>query len=187
MSHGTEHHLEEAHHAQHAQHDPFDKRVAISMAIVAATLACVTLLSHRAHNETISNLTEASNQWGYYQSKKNREYMYEADIELLALLAKDPKMSDAPARAEKQMSEWKDKGSGYKKETEEIKEKAEHHNHASHESHRQSNFFDGGELGTEMALIFCSIALLTKKQGCWYAGILVGVIGLGVAYSLMSL
>jgi hypothetical protein len=34
--------------------DPFDRHVAMSMAIVAALLACVTMLSHRAHTETLS-------------------------------------------------------------------------------------------------------------------------------------
>src|SRR4051812_34094187 len=71
MAHGTEHHLEEAHHAEHARHDPFDRRVAMTMAIVAAALACVTMLSHRAHNETLKNTTEAANQWAYFQAKKN--------------------------------------------------------------------------------------------------------------------
>ena len=51
MSHGTEHHLEHAEHAQHQAHDPFDRRVAVSMAIMAAVLAGVTLASHRGHTE----------------------------------------------------------------------------------------------------------------------------------------
>ena len=36
MSQGTEHHVEEAEHAAHAAHNPFDRKVALSMAIVAA-------------------------------------------------------------------------------------------------------------------------------------------------------
>ena len=92
MSHGTEHHVEESHHAEHASHDEFTKRVAMSMAIIAAALAFVTLLSHRSHNATIQNqirsndnLTEASDKWGYFQAKKNRQYMLEADAQLLAV------------------------------------------------------------------------------------------------------
>lgn len=53
MSHGPEHQIEHAEHAVHASHDEFNKRVTMSIAIVAALLACVTMLGHRAHNETL--------------------------------------------------------------------------------------------------------------------------------------
>src|SRR5207237_3555229 len=83
MTHGTEHHLEHAEHVQHHAHDPFDRRVAMTMAIVAAVLACGGMLSHRTHNETLKlhimandDITEASTRWGYYQAKHNRGYQY---------------------------------------------------------------------------------------------------------------
>jgi len=53
MAHGPEQHIEHAEHAVHATHDEFNKRVTMSIAIVAAVLACVTMLGHRAHNETL--------------------------------------------------------------------------------------------------------------------------------------
>src|SRR5438128_12696260 len=81
----TEQHLEHAEHAEHAAHNPFDRRVAISIAVTAALLYCATLLSHRAHTMTLSlqqeatdEFTKASNQWNYFQSKKNRQYLFEA-------------------------------------------------------------------------------------------------------------
>jgi hypothetical protein len=81
MEHGTEQHLEHAEHAQHAAHDPFNKRVALTMAIIAAVLAAFSMLSHRAHNDTLLYKGEetkfharASDQWNYYQAKKQRGY-----------------------------------------------------------------------------------------------------------------
>src|SRR4051812_45637120 len=89
--HGTAH--EEAAHAQHASHDPFDRRVAITMVVIAAVLAGVKVLGHRAHNDVlrynieagqkrteadtlhtkaVAASTRASNQWSYYQAKKLR-------------------------------------------------------------------------------------------------------------------
>src|SRR5205809_46177 len=89
MSPGPVHHIEHAAHAAHAARDPFDKRVTMTIAIVAALLACVTLLSHRAHNDTTSlqiesndALTEATDKWNYFQSKKNRQYLYESMAKL---------------------------------------------------------------------------------------------------------
>src|SRR5437899_7973243 len=94
MSHRPEHHIEHAEHAAHAAHDPFERRVTLSIAITAAVLASVTLLSHRAHNATLhlqleanDAFSQASNEWNYFQSKKNRLYLYEtADTETDMLL-----------------------------------------------------------------------------------------------------
>ena len=61
MTHGPDHHIEEAEHAAHAAHHPFDRLVAMTIAIVAAFLACATMLSHRAHTRTLQLQMEANN------------------------------------------------------------------------------------------------------------------------------
>lgn len=191
MSHGTEHHLEEAHHAEHAAHDDFTKRVAMTMAIVAAALAFVTLLSHRSHNATIQNqikandhLTEASNKWAYYQAKKNRQYMLEADAEMLAVLPRDTGKLGAAERADQLVARWQKNAANYKEESAEIEaearqltETATRYEKDAHRTHLESNFFDVGELGIELALVLCSIAVLTKRTPFWLTGIAVGAAG----------
>ena len=47
--------------------------------------------------------------------------------------------------------------------------------------------FDLGELGIELALVFCSLAVLTKRLGFWYSGISVGLIGGVVALTAFLL
>jgi hypothetical protein len=60
MSHdSTEHHLEEAHHA-HEHGDDFNKRVAMSMVVIAALLATVKVIGHRSHNDTLRYQIEAN-------------------------------------------------------------------------------------------------------------------------------
>ena len=181
MSEGTEHHLEEAEHAQHAAHHPFDKRVAMTMAIVAAALAAVTLLSHRAHADFLGKKTEESDQWSYFQSKKNRGYMYEADAALVKALSKDAPESDAGRKAADLEAKWQERARQYEADSKEIEEKANHVKHEGHVAHLSGNFFDLGELGIELALILCSIAVLTKRHPFWIAGILSGVVGVVVA------
>jgi Domain of unknown function (DUF4337) len=195
MSHGTEHHVEEAHHAEHASHDEFTKRVAMTMAIVAAALAFVTLLSHRAHNETIQNqiksndhLTEASDKWGYYQAKKNRQYMLEADARMLALLAKDANQPDAAKRTDTVLAEWDKSATKYKEESADLEKEAREltaeskkDEHTAHVTHLKGNLFDLGELGIELALVLCSIAVLTKRSPFWLTGITIGTVGFAVA------
>ena len=58
-------------HAEHAR-EPFDKRVAATMAIIAALLAVVSVLGHIATTEELLNQQKASDQWAYYQAKSIR-------------------------------------------------------------------------------------------------------------------
>jgi hypothetical protein len=197
MSHGTEHHLEHAEHVQHQAHDPFDRRVAMTMAIVAAVLACVIMLSHRAHNKTLQlqieandNLTKASDQWGYFQAKKNRQYLYEATADLLGVTAKDPQNTDAGSQAAKRIEDWKNRAGEYSQDAKKIENEArelgrkadELHKEAEH-IHHEADRFDYGELGIEIALVLCSVAILTKQRGFWLSGIVVGLVGAAAAVS----
>jgi Domain of unknown function (DUF4337) len=89
MTHSAEHHIEHAEHAAHAIGDRFNKQVTMSIAIVAAVLACVTMLGHRAHNDTLlaqgqalklqneasNSSTEAANKWAYYQTKNTFNFL----------------------------------------------------------------------------------------------------------------
>jgi hypothetical protein len=195
MSQGTEQHLEHAEHARHAAHDPFDRRVAMTMAIIAAMLALVTMLSHREHNETLlhqaeSNIfqTQANDQWNYFQVKKNRGYMDQAWVELVPLLAKDSHNSDSETKSAQLVNKYQGLVAKYKKESAEAKEQAEKleeqakkSKEASERAHHRADHFDYGELGVEVALVLCSIAVLTKNSRLWASGIVIGLIGFAAA------
>jgi hypothetical protein len=106
MSEGTEGHLEHAEHAQHHAHHPFDRRVAMTMAIMAAVLAGVTLVSHRGHTATLllnseatTFHTKAADEWNFYQAKNIRSHEYQAFLLAHAMLAKDSVRHDEEAGA----------------------------------------------------------------------------------------
>ena len=104
MSHGPEHQIEHAENAAHAAHDPFDRRVTISIAIVAAVLAGVTMLGHRAHNETLKLQGEAlqaqteggikhslsANKWAQYQAQNKPDI---ADVRQHGMAGLGPKVT----------------------------------------------------------------------------------------------
>jgi ferric-dicitrate binding protein FerR (iron transport regulator) len=186
----TEHHLEHAEHAQHAAHSPFDRRVTMTIAIIAAMLACVTLLSHRAHNETLAlqieageNETKATNEWNHYQAKKVRQYMYEAFAEQTRLTTNaDDK------EVEKKITAWQHKADTYQRDLYDLDQAAKRfgleartRKAESLHLHHISNWYDMGELGIEIALVFCAIAVLTKRHPFWFGGIGVGVLGVTLA------
>jgi hypothetical protein len=122
----TEHHLEHAEHIQHAALKPFDRQVAMTMAIIAAGLAGVTLLSHRGHNETLSLETEAnilhtkaniahtraSDQWGFYQAKNIRSHEFKAYLDLASFLPSEPVKDLARQKAIKSWTDQVEKYDG---------------------------------------------------------------------------
>ena len=95
---------EEAEHASHHAQDPFDKRVAMSMVVIAAILAMVKVLGHRTHNDTLAYRIEAgvhhtqeSDQWNFFQAKKMREVLARQDAKLLLHLSTPAKDGPTPA------------------------------------------------------------------------------------------
>jgi Domain of unknown function (DUF4337) len=101
MSHGPEHQIEHAEHAVHAAGDDFNRMVTMSIAIVAAVLACVTMLGHRAHNDTLRlqgealelqtkasiKSTETANKWAYYQGKNTFNLLSEITLDTLKVVS----------------------------------------------------------------------------------------------------
>jgi hypothetical protein len=204
MSHGPEHQIEHAEHAAHAAHDPFDRHVTVSIAMVAAVLAGVTMLGHRAHNETLVHQGEAlrhqtlaavksndaTNKWGQFQALNIRGHMYGAFGEFAEELSADNPKLKVKARA------WRDKSNVYeteklppiKKEAETFvaesraeEKEAEQALHESHAMHGRTMFFDFGELGLQLGVVLCSLAILTKMRGFWYAGLGCSAVGLVLA------
>jgi hypothetical protein len=89
MSHG--HASQEGEHAAHHASDPFDRKVAMSMVVIAALLAAVKVLGHRTHNETLAYQikagvahTQESDQWNFFQAKKMREVISELRATMLS-------------------------------------------------------------------------------------------------------
>lgn len=114
---GTHEHLEHAEHAGHGA-DPFTMRVAMTMAIIAAILAAVSLVGHRKHNENLiligeanrhrteaaAHRVEASNLFAWYQSKRLRVEQARTNIKMTELLAAAP---DSAKKREDAVAAWK--------------------------------------------------------------------------------
>lgn len=185
--------LEHIEHTKHAAHNSFDKKVAMTMAIVAAALAAVTLASHRSHTETLQYQTEAgikqneaTNKWGYYQAKNIRRHEYEASAKMLASAAKAPGQEKD---AEDTIADWKKKSKQYsdtdlpklEEEAKDLEKEVKTLKEESHHAHERGTRFDLGELGIELSLVLCSLAVLTKRAAFWFSGMAIGVVGAAVA------
>ncbi len=156
-------------HAEHAQ-GPFDKRVAASMAIIAALLAIVSVLGHLTTTEELLEQQKASDQWSYYQAKSIRRYESEIARDIFASM-KNEKLSEQYVKnAEK-----------YKKDDEEIQKEAKELENESHLKGKKALRFHFGEVFLEVAIVFASLAILSKRELIWYAALVLALVGAGIA------
>ena len=207
MGHGPEHHIEHAEHAQHAAHDPFDRRVTVSIALVAAVLAGVTMAGHRAHNQTLQYQGEAldhqtsagiahskaANMWALYQAQNIRGHMYLALANLLEVSdsaaekneARSKLASDWKAKRDKYenetLPEWKGKAESLTRQGEKAEAQAQKALQKSHAVHARADRFDFGELGLQLGVVLCSLAILTKGKSFWFLGLTCALVGLLLA------
>ncbi|HJZ91696.1 MAG TPA: DUF4337 domain-containing protein [Gemmataceae bacterium] len=203
----THEHLEQAEHAQHA-FSGFDRKVVMTIAVIAAALAGVSVLGHRAHNQVLSLQAESnrlrteaaaarvetSNQFAWYQAKRQRQAQSESFLRVLAVLPIDPAQESARksaeakwaadvAKYEKELPEMEAKGHELEKESKRLDRQAEDKLHESHFVHRQANRLDIGHLAVELGLVLGSIAVLTKRRAFWLSGIVACVLGLALTGS----
>ncbi len=146
-----------------------EKRIGLTMAITAVLLAVATMLAHRSTTEEVLLQTRAADQWSYYQAKNIRSHIYTADAEMAAL-------SGAQARSlvnKLQGLARKEKTGAGAVQMEARKLEGETRT-ASH----QSTLFDLGEIAFEVAIVLCSISLLTEIPLFWRSSFVASAAGL---------
>jgi len=163
-------------HAEHAK-EPFERRVAVSMAIIAAALAIVSVLGHIFGNEELLAQQKASDQWAYYQATAIRRY----DSEIARDLAKVLDSAKAPAPVEKYAKNL----DRYEKEGDEIQEEAKKLEAESKLRGQQALRLHIGEVFLEIGIVFASLAILTKRAMVFSTAIVSALIGVGIALTTL--
>jgi len=155
---------------EHAR-EPFDKKVAVTMAAIAALLAIVTVFGHILSSEELLAQQKASDQWAYYQAKAIRRY--ESDIARDVLAA----MSAGQSGVQKYAANV----TRYEKEGNEIQAEAQKLEDESHVRGHQALRVHFGEVFLEIGIVLASLAILTKRKDIWYVALLSAAGGLSVA------
>lgn len=162
-------------HIEHA-HEHGQKRIGISMAVMAVLLAVATMLGHRMHTEEVLLQTKANDQWSYFQAKNIRSHMYGADAELAAL---------SGASGSTLVTSFKERGESQRKEAEEIKQAAEELEAEAHHAAKWADHFDMSEIFFEIAIVLSSISLLVGTPLYLRGAYVSTVIGLLVALTVL--
>ena len=173
------HEIMEAHEAPGSQEDSrLTLPVAVTLSILAVLVAIATLLGHRASTEEIILQTKATDQWALFQAKNIRLHEMQGFADLLATLSPVDKEKTEALR-EKYLKEI----DRYEQEKDEVSEQAKELEKERESSSRRADRYEAGEVILEIALIICSLTLLTKKRIFWLSGIALGLIGLGTTLS----
>ncbi len=160
-------------HTEHAK-EPFDKKVAVTMAIIAASLAIVSVLGQVFSTEELLAQQQASDQWAYYQAKSIRRY--ESDI------ARDLFRTAATGEANAKSAEtYSANAERYEKEGEEIQTEARKLETESRLKGQEALRMHIGEVFLEVGIVFASLAILTKRRVVWSTSIVSACIGVGIA------
>jgi hypothetical protein len=159
--------------AEHA-HAPFDKRVAATMAILAAALAIVAVFGHLFTTEELLEQQKASDQWSYYQAKSIRRYTSEFARDLFQSM-NNGQMSQAYAKNVEK----------YRKDDEEIQKEAQSLEKESQAKGHQALRLHFGEVFLEIGIVFASLAILTKRSALWFVAIALGAAGAAVALTTL--
>jgi Domain of unknown function (DUF4337) len=143
----------------------------------------------------------AGKQWQYYGTKNLVSFESEIMVDQLDVLptseSREAKLKEFREKYaayvqkyKKKLPEMEAKGHAIEKKVDEhiaaaeakIKEYQEILNE-SHVTHEKGNRFDYGELGLQLGVVLCSLAILTKGRGFWIVGIVASVVGAAIAMS----
>jgi len=135
-----------------------ERLVGLTMAVIAALLAASTLMGHRLHTEEVVAQTKSADGWAYYQAKNTRSQMYAADAKLAELVGQQGASTAAA---------WTKKADEERQQADDIRGENERLDRSTEETARRATFFDISEISLEIAIVLCSITLLTKAKLFW--------------------
>ena len=153
--------------------DPFDKRVALTIAILAICLSFIASLGDNAKTSAILRTSETSDQWNYFQAKSTKALLAAMHGDLIMRLSTDERSGDARDRAiqlGKDAQRYDIEKAEIKKEAESLVAQAKHFS-------RINDRCDQAALLLQIAVIVCSVAILGQSHKFWWLGLLLGSAG----------
>ena len=155
--------------------DPFEKRVAVTIAIIAIFLSFVGNFGEKSRTEAIIKTNEASDQWGYFQAKGIKSQMAGMQADLLGNSA-TASTEATKAGAAKLVTQ----SERYEGEKAEIKTKAEELQHEAKHELSVNERCERAALFLQLAVVLCSVSILARSHIFWIVGMLTGATGVVV-------
>lgn len=162
---------------------PFEKRVALTIAILAVILSFIGNRGDNAKTEAILKTNEATNKWGYFQAKSIKGQLSKIESDLLLNLSGANISEKTSALVEKLKAD----AERYESEKTEIKTEAEHlTTEARHESDINDHC-DHAALFLQIGVVVCSVSILSGWRPFWLIGIGLGIVGMAFGIAAFTL
>lgn len=166
------------HHAENDEH----KRIGIFIAILAVIMAVVGAFAKGEANEMIVKEVKASNGFAWYQSKRQRSYLNELELKRIDFLLAGTGLSDSQKEMlGKTKASLEKKNAEYKTENEEIERLAKADQAKAATAAHKHHWFEYSEISLHIAVVLCSLVLLTNQKIFFYIGALATAVGVLIA------
>lgn len=163
--------------------DPFEKRVALTIAILAVVLSFIGNLGDNAKTEAVLKTNEATNKWGYFQAKSIKGQLSKLEGDIITHLGG----AALPDKSKELLEKLKADSERYETEKAEIKTEAEHLvTEAKHES-EVNELCDKASLFLQIGVVICSVSILSGWKPFWFIGIGLGIVGIAFGIGAFSL
>ena len=148
--------------------------VALTTAVMAVLAAITTLYIGKFSSRAILLQGQETSQWGYYQAKSIKSYLYEIQVENMEMERLEGSSKTAKAGSEqfgKALTRYKETVRRYDKEKAEIKAKGDELAKKKVVAQDMAGNFGYSLIFLQIGLMLSSIAALTKKRALWYFGL----------------
>ena len=164
--------------------DPSNKKVALIIAVLAATLAFSETLGKSAQTEAISANVESSNLWAFFQAKTIRRTAVTTAAEEMKIAAQAASDPATKAAMDKQIAEWQKTAARYESEPEthegrqELSERAKEAEESRDLAMAKYHHYELASAAFQIGIVLASAAVITGMIAlAWFAGVL-GLAGL---------
>jgi len=151
--------------------------VSFSISVLAVLVALVTVLSHRSHTEAILMQARSTDEWGLYQAKKIRQSQISLASDLLTVVAPTNPI------AAQDLASYKAHTAKWDNDLRESEERARTLEGQVERAEHKATRFDAGEALLQIAVVLCSVTLLTRQRVYWLLGVALGAVGLLFAFT----
>jgi hypothetical protein len=171
MSEGLPHHAE----------NPQQKKVGIFISVLAVIMAIVSAVTNQQANQMLAKKVESSNGFAFYQAKRQRSFVNDIELKRIEFeLAGTPNEGQRKL-VEAQKADIGKENAKYKSENEGILAKAKADQVAAEVAEHKHHWFEISEICLHIAVVLCSLVLLTEMAIFLRLGVLATVAGLAIA------
>lgn len=151
--------------------DPFEKMVAISIAVIAVLLSYISMRGDNAKTDAVIETSKAANTWARYQAKSLKQNIKQLEIDMIDLNA-----AAAPGAAEKS-KKLADEVARYEKEMEKLFSEGKEHEGEAEKGSKMNDRCDLSGLFLQIGIVIASVAILSGQRLLWYASLGLAVVG----------